>query len=74
MGENKARKSFGSRLGFVLSAAGSAVGLGNLRKFPYLAGTNGGSIKFMSYGFWKIMMKIIAPLAILYIFITGLKY
>ena len=43
MGENKARESFGSRIGFVLSAAGSAVGLGNLWKFPYIAGTNGGA-------------------------------
>ena len=31
------RSSFSSRLGFVLSAAGSAVGIGNIRRFPYLA-------------------------------------
>ena len=36
------RGSWGSRLGFVLAAAGSAVGLGNLWKFPYMAYANGG--------------------------------
>ena len=37
------RGLFSSRLGFVLTAAGSAVGLGNIWKFPYLAGSNGGA-------------------------------
>ena len=36
------RGSWGSRFGFVLAAAGSAVGLGNLWKFPYIAYENGG--------------------------------
>lgn len=36
------RGHWGSRLGFVLAAAGSAVGLGNIWKFPYIAGHNGG--------------------------------
>lgn len=38
--ENK--KSFTSRIGFILAAAGSAVGLGNLWRFPYLAAKYGG--------------------------------
>ena len=36
------RGNWGSSVGFVLAAAGSAIGLGNLWKFPYLAGKNGG--------------------------------
>ena len=45
--ENK-RESFGSRVGFVLAAAGSA-GLGNLWKFPYIAGKNGGAAFLFIY-------------------------
>ena len=40
--EKKQREQWNSRLGFVLAAAGSAIGLGNLWRFPYLAGQNGG--------------------------------
>lgn len=36
------RDTWGSRLGFVMAAAGSAVGLGNIWKFPYTAGESGG--------------------------------
>ena len=36
------RDQWGSKLGFIMAAAGSAVGLGNLWKFPFLAGQNGG--------------------------------
>lgn len=38
------RDHFGSKIGFVLAAAGSAIGLGAIWKFPYMAGTNGGSV------------------------------
>lgn len=38
----KTRSSFTGKLGFVLAAAGSAVGLGNLWRFPYLAAQHGG--------------------------------
>ena len=37
------RKTWTSRIGFVLASAGAAVGLGAIWKFPYMAGTNGGS-------------------------------
>ena len=43
------RSSFSSRLGFVLAAAGSAVGLGNLWRFPYLAAKYGGGIFLLVY-------------------------
>lgn len=36
------RAQWGSKFGFILAAAGSAVGLGNIWKFPYITGTNGG--------------------------------
>ena len=42
LNENKQRDQWNSKLGFIMAAAGSAVGLGNLWKFPYLAGSNGG--------------------------------
>lgn len=43
------RNSFSGSLGFVLAAAGSAVGLGNIWRFPYLAAKNGGGIFLAVY-------------------------
>lgn len=43
------RPEFSSRLGFVLSAAGSAVGLGNIWRFPFLAAEYGGGIFLLVY-------------------------
>lgn len=43
------RDTFSNRLGFVLAAAGSAVGLGNLWRFPYLAAQKGGAVFLLVY-------------------------
>ncbi len=46
---DKKRSSFSGKLGFILAAAGSAVGLGNLWRFPYLAAKYGGGIFLLVY-------------------------
>ena len=43
------RGSFGSKLGVILATAGSAVGLGNVWRFPYMAGQNGGAAFILIY-------------------------
>ncbi len=45
----KERETFGSRLGFILVSAGCAVGLGNVWKFPYICGINGGAAFVLIY-------------------------
>ena len=64
-GEKHAHKGFSSKLGFVLAAAGSAVGLGNLWRFPYLAAKYGGGIFLLCYvllavtfGFCLLVLEI----------------
>ncbi|MDW0115936.1 sodium-dependent transporter [Sporosarcina thermotolerans] len=52
----KQREQWTSKIGFVLAAAGSAIGLGAIWKFPYMAGTNGGSV--------FVLLFIICTLAI----------
>ena len=45
------REQWNSKLGFILAAIGSAVGLGNLWRFPYIAATNGGGAFIFPYLF-----------------------
>ena len=47
--QGKQRSSFSNSLGFVLAAAGSAVGLGNIWRFPYLAAKDGGGLFLLVY-------------------------
>ncbi len=47
--EKKKRGGFSSSIGFVLSAAGSAVGVGNIWRFPYLAAQDGGGLFLLIY-------------------------
>lgn len=49
MKETTQRGQWGSKLGFILAAGGSAVGLGNIWRFPYLAGENGGGAFLVIY-------------------------
>ncbi len=50
------RGGFNSRLGFVAAAAGSAVGLGNIWRFPYEAGQNGGAAFLLIYLVWILLI------------------
>lgn len=43
------REKWGSKIGFILAAAGSAIGLGNIWKFPYITGQNGGAAFIFIY-------------------------
>ncbi len=54
----KERDQFGSRLGFILVSAGCAIGIGNVWKFPYVAGANGGAIFVLFYLLFLILMGI----------------
>ena len=52
---NEKRDGFGSRLGFILVSAGCAIGIGNVWKFPYVAGENGGAVFVLFYLFLVLM-------------------
>ncbi|MDR2119351.1 MAG: sodium-dependent transporter [Tannerella sp.] len=46
---NQQRSTFGSRIGVILATVGCAVGLGNIWRFPYMLGTNGGAAFLLVY-------------------------
>lgn len=52
------RERLGSRLGFILLSAGCAIGIGNVWKFPYIAGQYGGGIFVLIYLFFLIILGV----------------
>ena len=64
----KQQEQWTSKLGFILAAAGSAIGLGAIWKFPYMAGTNGGGIFLI---FFLLMTIFIGAPILLAEFIIG---
>lgn len=67
------RAHWGSRLAFVLAAVGSAVGLGNIWKFPYITGMNGGGLFVLIYLACILIVGIPIFIAELYIGQQGQK-
>ena len=61
MSENRApspREQWGSSTGFVLATIGSAVGIGNIWRFSYVAGENGGGAFLIVYGFSVLLVGL----------------
>ena len=52
------RESFNSRLGFLLVSAGCAIGIGNVWRFPYVAGQNGGGIFVLLYLVFLLVLGV----------------
>lgn len=52
------RERLGSRLGFILLSAGCAIGIGNVWKFPYMAGQYGGGLFVLFYLFFLLIMGV----------------
>ena len=52
------RENFKSRLGFILISAGCAIGIGNVWKFPYVVGQNGGGIFVLFYLFFLVAIGV----------------
>jgi len=52
------RETLSSRLGFILLSAGCAIGIGNVWKFPYMTGQNGGGAFVLIYLFFLVIMGV----------------
>ncbi len=52
------REGFASRLGFLLVSAGCAIGIGNVWKFPYVTGQNGGGVFVLFYLLFLALMGV----------------
>ncbi|MBD3165586.1 sodium-dependent transporter [bacterium] len=57
-GGGEQREMWGSRIGFILAAAGSAIGLGNIWRFPYVLGESGGFAFLVVYIFFVLFIGI----------------
>lgn len=58
MAQGTEREHWGSKMGFILAAAGSAIGLGNIWKFPYVAGANGGAAFVLIYILFVLILGL----------------
>lgn len=54
----KERENFKSRLGFILLSAGCAIGIGNVWRFPYVVGNNGGAVFVLFYLLFLVVMGV----------------
>ena len=52
------RENFKSRLGFLLVSAGCAIGIGNVWKFPFVTGQNGGGVFVLFYLIFLVIMGV----------------
>ncbi|MGG3889376.1 sodium-dependent transporter [Metabacillus fastidiosus] len=52
------REQWSSRIGFILSSAGAAIGLGAIWKFPYVAGMNGGAAFFLVFAIFTVLIGL----------------
>ena len=78
------RAMWSSRMAFILAATGSAVGLGNIWKFPYITGENGGGASSksvrealemednMQFKVWYALVRYVTPVAVLIVFLYNL--
>ncbi len=55
---SESRGQWGSKFGFIMAAAGSAVGLGNIWRFPYITGQNGGGAFVLVYIFCVLLIGV----------------
>jgi len=55
---DEGRDQWGSKFGFIMAAAGSAVGLGNIWRFPYITGENGGGAFVLIYIFCVVLIGV----------------
>ena len=54
----KERETLGSRMGFILLSAGCAIGIGNVWRFPYMVGANGGGLFVIVYVLFLLALGV----------------
>jgi NSS family neurotransmitter:Na+ symporter len=54
----KERETLGSRMGFILLSAGCAIGIGNVWRFPYMVGENGGGLFVLAYVLFLLILGV----------------